>query len=94
VNGAQLLAHAREQLRDVMKSLRRRLGVEALDVGAAGDGAVRHRALLRLQRERQAHGDGQRRDVVEENDRVDAEAARQQRAARRQLDVLRELVEG
>ena len=55
---------------------------------------IRHRSLRRPQGERQAHGHGERGDVVKEDDRIDAEASRQERRLGGQLDILGEFVEG
>jgi hypothetical protein len=75
---AQLVLHLLEKADDMSETLRTRLGIESLDVLHRLYHAVRHRPALRLQREWQPHRDRQRRDVVKENDRIDAEPLGQQ----------------
>ena len=69
------------------------VGSEAVKVGATADGVVGHGAAAGPQYERQTHRHGQGGNVVEEDNGIDAKAARQQRRLGRPFDVLGELVE-
>ncbi len=89
----QFRADQIKKIADVAITFRVRFGGEPFHVGQGADGMVGHGADRRLEDERLAHGDGQRGDVVEEDDGVHAEAARQERRPRGQFDVLGELVE-
>jgi hypothetical protein len=65
--------------------------VEPLHIGQRPHRLVGDRATRLLQGKRQAHRNGQGRDVVEQDDRIDAEAARAECRPRGQLDLLGEL---
>ena len=67
---------------------------EFLDVGHRPNWRQRDRASVFHQLERQAHRDWQRRDVVKENDAIDAQPTGCQRSSNSSIDIFRELEEG
>src|SRR5262249_39747440 len=89
----QLLLHETKQVANVAIALRIGIRFEACEIGGGADGEVRDGTERRVEDERLTHLDGQRRDIVKEDDAVDAESARQQRRLRGEFDVLAELVE-
>ena len=90
---SKLFLHSLEEFTNVRVRRRVRVDLQPVEIGERSNRPIRHRAGAGLELEREAHRDGERRDVVNEDDRIDAEAPRAERRAGRVLDVLGERVE-
>ena len=89
----QFFLDATKQLPNVVVALGRWIRIQLLQVCHRADRMIRHRPNVFFQLERQPHRHGECRDVVEENDPIDAETTRAERRLHRLFDVLGELVE-
>ena len=71
----------------------RAIDLEPIEVGSSADGESGNGSLVWHQAEGLTHGDGQRGDIVEEDDGIDSESLGEKRSPGGQFDVFGEFVE-